>query len=319
VARRAHFLPPSGAMNEIHDPDALPGDLRRILCAQVDCAIHALEGKRTADGDVHDARKAIKRARATLRLIRTGITEPAYRRENTALRDAARPLSAARDARILLDSLDRLEKLYGSAANQATPAQFRRVLKREQRNPGDRSTSLASIARKSRRALGVARPRIARMPIQGEGWPTIEASLRKTYRQARKTMRQAKAETSAETLHEWRKQTKYLWHQIQILEPLWPGVLGELADQAHKLADYLGDDHDLSILRTKVVTHADLFAGSGGPGALLALIDRCRARLEEKAFLVGERLLEEKPGRFGERITGYWRQWRRERMAAEAH
>jgi hypothetical protein len=41
-------------------------------------------------------------------LLRDALGKKAYRRENTALRDAARPLSAVRDGRVLLDALNSL-------------------------------------------------------------------------------------------------------------------------------------------------------------------------------------------------------------------
>ena len=55
------------------------------------------------DVSVHEARKQLKRARATLRLLRDGIGDTAYRRANQQLRDAARPLSGVRDAKVMLE------------------------------------------------------------------------------------------------------------------------------------------------------------------------------------------------------------------------
>jgi hypothetical protein len=49
---------------------------------------------------VHQARKALK-ARAGLRMLRPCVKEAIYREVNKVLRDAARPLSAARDAQVL--------------------------------------------------------------------------------------------------------------------------------------------------------------------------------------------------------------------------
>src|SRR5262245_39422591 len=84
-----------------------------------------------ADKSVHQGRKLIKKARATLRLLRDSIPEPVFRRENHALRDIARPLSAARDASVLLDTLDRLERLYGQPAIASIPSALRVALKKE--------------------------------------------------------------------------------------------------------------------------------------------------------------------------------------------
>ena len=282
--------------------------VRRILCEQIDEALEALAAKRVSDDDIHVARKSIKKARATLRLIRDAIPVSAYRRENTALRDAARPLSAIRDAKILLDALDRLARLYGPAGKQSAPAAFRHALVR-QRNEIQRKTPKALSARRAREALSAARRRISRSKLKSGGWPSLCPGLERVYRQGRKAMSHSRRHPSADSLHEWRKQTKYLWHQLQTLCPLSPGRVGEFADQAHKLADYLGDDHDFAVLREKVIAQPKAFPGPGGAGALLALIERCQQQLRGKAFVVGRRIYAEKPAAFVARFGRYWRRW----------
>jgi hypothetical protein len=97
------------------------------------------------------------------------------------------------------------------------------------------------------------------------------------------------------------------------LQPLWPGPIGELADQAHQLADYLGDDHDLSVLRARAIDNKAEFPGAAARGALLALIDRLRTELRDKAMVLGRRLYEEKPSAFEARFGEYWRDWQRRR------
>jgi len=77
---------------------------RRLISA----AVGQLDARPLSDTNVHEARKAIKKARATLRLLRNALPAATYRRENEALRNAARPLSATRDAKVLIDALDAL-------------------------------------------------------------------------------------------------------------------------------------------------------------------------------------------------------------------
>jgi CHAD domain len=70
----------------------------------------ATETLRSGDGDeaVHAARKACKCIRAALRLLRQWLGPEVYRRENKRIRDAAKPLTAVRDAFILRTTLRRL-------------------------------------------------------------------------------------------------------------------------------------------------------------------------------------------------------------------
>jgi len=67
----------------------------------------ALRRPKLDDEAVHDARKALKRARSGLRLLRP-LDEAAYRRENTRLRNAGRRLSGVRDDKVLLARLAEL-------------------------------------------------------------------------------------------------------------------------------------------------------------------------------------------------------------------
>jgi CHAD domain-containing protein len=290
--------------------------VHRILRAQIDDAQSELSGSRVSDESVHAARKSLKKARATLRLIRDAIPTTAYQRENRALRDAARPLSAARDARVMLDTLDRLEKLYGPAAKRSIPAELRDALERDQVT-ARRAMGSTNGARKPRAtSLAQVRGRISRLQVTAHGWEELGSGLKRVYRNGRRAMKQAKRTPTPDCLHEWRKQTKHLWHQLQVLQPLWPGTIGELADQAHKLSDYLGDDHDLAVLREKVAQRPELFQKPGGPGALLALIDRCQRQLREKAFLAGGRIYDERPRDLVARFSRYWQRWQAEKTPA---
>ena len=72
------------------------------------------------------------------------------------------------------------------------------------------------------------------------------------------------------------------------------------------LACYLGDDHDLWVLRE---TSKAKSADSADLDALLALIDRRRRQLQDKARLLGARLYEPKPRRFRARVGKCWRLW----------
>src|SRR5437763_13387486 len=71
---------------------------------------------RTVDSDptgaVHAARKSVKKERALLRLMRGSVDGSRRRRENAALRDAARRLSGARDADVMIETLDELSQRY---------------------------------------------------------------------------------------------------------------------------------------------------------------------------------------------------------------
>ncbi|MDY6948602.1 MAG: CHAD domain-containing protein [Pseudomonadota bacterium] len=291
-----------------HDAAGLPG-VRRILQDWIAAAGDSLHKKRVTDVHIHDARKQLKKARAALRLLRDGIGPSAYRRENTALRDAARPLGVARDSKVLIAALDELVEHHAPASQALKLDRFRRVLRKEQ--AAARQAITATLINEQRKALSEASSRVERWRMSGEPWHVIGGGIERVYRGGKKAMQAAAASRTSEDLHAWRKQVKYLWHQLQILEPAWPALLGELAAQAHKLADQLGDDHDLAVLRGKISGNAAAF-DTQDRDALVALLDRRRKQLQDRAFRLGARMYAEKPRRFRGRVASYWRLWRAE-------
>jgi len=298
-------------MAELQPDEAGLSGVRRILQAWVAGAGDSLHKKKISDANIHDARKQLKRSRAALRLLRGAIGEIAYRRENAALRDTARPLGRARDSKVLIAALDDLVGRYDPGTRSPRLDKFRRVLRQEQTSARQViTTTLANQLRKALRDLDMRSRRWNLKNIKGDDWDIIGAGLQRIYRHGRRLMKVA-GSRDTEDLHDWRKQAKYLWHQLQILEPVWPGPLRELASQAHKLADHLGDDHDLAVLRAKVTSHSDAFEGKDYD-ALIAVIDRRRKQLQNRAFKLGARIYEEKPQRFVGRIGQYWRLWRNE-------
>jgi CHAD domain-containing protein len=288
--------------------------LLRILREQIAKALEALDGTELSDEAVHSARKELKKARATLRLLRDALGDAVYKRENAALRDAARPLSEVRDAKVLLDTLDRLVERYGASARAMQLDGLRRALRWEYAATRRRVLQQPAALKPQRDALRRIYERSARWPVWHHGWSVIGAGLNRVYREGRKAFATSQADPSPENLHEWRKQVKYLWHQLQVLEPLRSGAIGKRADQAHRLADYLGDHHDLSVLRTKVTDSGeDAFRDAAPRCPPVALIDRYRARLQDKAFVLGRRLYEKKPRVLAARFGQYWRDWHRKR------
>ena len=300
-------------MTELQRSEAGTEGVRRIARAQMARALDSLDGKSLSDEAVHAARKELKKARASLRLLRGALGEVVYARENTALRDCARPLSKIRDGKVLIDTLDMLVKRFGSAAQVIPTESLQRILRRER--VGIRRAALKGTTAISahREVLRKTYARAARWSVGNRGWSVVGKGFQRIYGKGRKALAAAEVDRTPTNLHEWRKQVKYLWHQLQTLQPLWPGPVGELADQAHQLADYLGNDHDLSVLRDKVLECQEAFPNVGVRGALLTLIDRLRTELRDKAIVLGRRLYQEKPVTFEARFAQYWRDWQRRR------
>jgi len=94
---------------EFHQDESIPDNIRRILRKQLESALESLRGGESdsVDEHVHAARKNFKRVRAVVRLVRYAIGESTYRFVNDSIRDAGRPLSEVRDAKVLVEALDK--------------------------------------------------------------------------------------------------------------------------------------------------------------------------------------------------------------------
>jgi CHAD domain-containing protein len=278
----------------------LPDAMRRVERGQIELALDNLDGqpKRNLDNAVHDTRKRLKRLRAALRLQRDAIGEPAYERDNRAFRDQGRKLSAPRDAAVLVETLDAVTERFADELSAGAGARLReRLVRRHEEALTELREDEARIEG-VRKQLRAARNRSAARTYEADDFDALRPGLQRIYRRGRNRMRDAAADPTTENLHEWRKRTKDVWHAAQLVTPAAPKRMKRFAKRAHKLSDLLGDDHDLSVLREHV-------GRSDKP--LLAAIDRRRATLQRRAFVLGAKLYSRSPKRFARSVERSWR------------
>src|SRR5438445_3587110 len=97
---------------ELQMGESVEAGVRRIVDEQLQDALDELRGAdpRKADAAVHAARKRFKRIRSLVRLVRTGLGQAVYHRENACFRDAGGSLAEVRDAAVLVQTLDQLKE-----------------------------------------------------------------------------------------------------------------------------------------------------------------------------------------------------------------
>lgn len=299
-----------------HEPDRayrLRGDepiadgIRRVARGQLLDAQQELASPPSGDAGqaIHATRKRMKRLRSLLRLARGGIDEAARARENAAYRDAGRGLAASRDAQVLIETLDGLSERAGDALPERITAPLRLRLQREcdeaMSAQGGGVLAAASIE------LEHALVRTHDWTFASDAFGDLAPGLRQIYARGRKRMRAAQADPSPERLHEWRKRVKDLWHATELVQAAKPKALKKTARRAHKLADLLGDGHDLHVLRDYVEAHPQCFEDEAARHALVAVIDRRAETLGAKAFKRGRKLYKRSPKTFAAAIERGWR------------
>jgi len=293
---------------------SLSKEIARLARKQIDNALEHLTGESNGSRDeaVHEARKCFKKIRALLRLVRPHIDEATFQRENACFRNAGRPLTAVRDAKILVETLDKLAKQFADRVRDRSFGGVRKELLAHQRAVRKRVLDEEGAFVTVAAAVREARARLDTWTDVPDPWSSVGDGLQRVYRQARRAFAAAAADPTVEKLHEWRKQTKYLRYQLEVLRPLWPEMIAELADQADHLSELLGDDHDLAVLHQMLTDDPDRYADPPTREVLEALIDHRRGELQHEAMLLGPRLFLDRPKAFARRLKGYWQLWRAE-------
>lgn len=284
----------------IDDGEAVAAGVLRVLAERLDAAVAHLGDPNDAER-THEARKRLKEARAVLRLVRAEAGDEAFALENAAIRDAGRHLSDVRDAEALLEALAKLDV---SALGTRAERRVRRDLTRRRDRLAQSMTNeqLAAVID----AIRGSRDRIAVWSFPDRGFAIVEEGLVDGYARGRKLFRRARRERDPELLHEWRKGVKDAWYHHQLLERAFPAVVKGYADALKELSDFLGNHHDLDVLRALVVAEPEAFGKPGDVDALVAIVDHRRAELEHDALAHGERLYRERRGEVRKRWRAWW-------------
>lgn len=289
------------------DEDVADG-VKRIAVEQLDAAARELSGAVPDRHEaVHQARKRFKKIRGLLRLARTGWA-PERREVNARVRAMAQSLSEARDAEAVIEAFDALRATHAD----------------EWDAPGFDTVRAALVARRDRVAeaggaadgtveqvisdIHVLVAEVSAWPVNGTGFGALRDGLSRSYRRGRRALADAQALPSVERLHAWRKRVKDHWYHMRLLSGMWPAVMKARGAELKDLSEYLGDDHDLAVLK-------ETLAGVDAVDrrvmdAIQTHAAQRRARLQEAAFALGARVYAEPPKAFSSRMGRYWRVWR---------
>lgn len=267
--------------------------VRAIAGQQVEKALELAGSDGGFDKTVHALRRRCKKLRGLLRLVQPNFDD--YGRENAALREAADLLGGARDARVMVETLDGLV-----VAGHSQAAREFLVSRADEIAEAERG---ANTLRRFSQIFGKLEKRAADWSFDANGFDLIGDGLEKTYRQFRHEMTIAESEHSAHAMHEWRKRAKHHFFHVSLLKTSAPDLLGERVETLDSLGERLGDHHNLAVL-------ADTLTGAQGRlgeiGPILAAIEQRQAQLATDALALGQQIAAEKPSALRTRFEAYW-------------
>jgi CHAD domain-containing protein len=293
--------------------------LRRMALGQIDVALESLGGELPLDARaVHELRKSIKRLRALLRLLE-GELEHANA-EDRVLRDLGRRLSGARDAAVLLGTLESVLAEQPKLTASKRVRSVRRQLALEQARAERETLADPRLREEMLADLAQLRERVERWRLFEDGRDaSVEQGLRAIYRRGRRQHRRLERgkRSGPRERHEWRKRVKDLRYAAEVLQRSGPAPadprsaraahMHRTAKGADRLAELLGEEHDLGLLARWLDGEGERDAtgrralGSRTRRKLRGAIATRRRKLRKRAMKDGKRLYRRRPKRFAAR------------------
>jgi CHAD domain-containing protein len=250
---------------------------------------------------IHQARRSFKRLRALLRLAKPGLGA-SFAREDRRWRDAGRLLASSRDATVLLQTFDQVVEGCGDGVDPAMMATWRSRLAAMSKPQKE-----GEVRKKMRRV--VAGLDEAEERLSGLSWPQTKPELRQGLKECQARLKRcwkdARSEPKPTRLHAWRKRIKDYTAQVSLVRAALPHELKGFRAASRDVGDILGEEHDLSLLKEKLLS-AD---GNGADGLhqarerLIEAIDAKRRELCKLAFDKGENLSSHRPKAFADEIA----------------
>jgi CHAD domain-containing protein len=283
----------------------LKENINRILLEQIDYILEHCDGKEEdVHVSIHEIRKSIKRIRAVLRLIREEIGYSSYYRENLFYRDLSRSISDIRTHDVLLHTLEGLKSDMAAPNTREAFAPIIDSINVERKKLLSGMLSRDRLLQDLSSRFMEARKRIHELSIEQDGFEVFSGGFYRTYRQGKNYLKSARKNHNMHLMHNMRKRTKYLWYQVEIIRPIYPGPLKAFSSSLENISEKLGQYHDLSELSSFLKEY------KGASGFKQTLLDACA--FKKDALLPGilrmsEAAYAEKPEALINRMNEYWR------------
>ena len=271
----------------------LIAELRSVARGELEKAVESLEARPEGLHEaIHAARKKFKRLRNLYRLVAAG-DKDFRRRENVRLRDAGRSLSRIRDATALIETVNHLADYALTDDEAETLAATRGVLalRRDEiaETESDLEAKVSAVIGECRAAIE-ALDDLSLPSKSGHAARLVAKGWRKGLDEAHGALETCKGEGHGEAYHDLRKAAQAYWMNLSLLRDLWPSALRAKRDEAKKLVDLLGHEHDLTVLTTLLDHEPDLFGDGEGQSFLLAIIIRRQQELRRQALALADQV-----------------------------
>ncbi len=280
-------------------------EIPRVLVLQLEQAMLHLQlvCDHQIDG-VHEARKCFKKIRAVLQLLRP-IDKGIYKRENRFFRDVSSDLSGLRDRQVMYETIVNVSMQLPYLKNDDDVIQVRELLKERiemsfERPQDDNPADILCLQVRDRLAEHRARFE-ATVKLLGNEDLLFEG-MRHTYRKSVHLYKRCFGNGVDKDLHNWRKQVKYHFYQMQLFSKCGHGITDRIK-MADELGGLLGQDHDYIVLSAWLRRE---FSSDKRLAKLALALTSLSRENRSRERLLGQKLFAETSNAFSEHLRRKW-------------
>ena len=296
------------------DPDRpVSREFHRVLVEELTFAIEACDSHgsweiRRRSEAIRRARKALKRFRAVLDLLKGSIPAEDHESMKIAARDFGRRLSPLRDRDVVLELLDALgEQVTGRRRREAV-RMAGAVLSAAKALPATRDhREDEAVIDEVRHGLGGLVKRVASVDFDAVDRDSVIDRFDRAWRHVRHRFHDdVDEDDDLSTLHENRKRVIRLQLGLAAIRGVNPVAIRRDIRALKEVASALGRDRDLSMLEALVGEHADRFPDVDARRCIETEIADRRGRLQQEAIRSGRDASRRPPAKFRKRLEDWW-------------
>ena len=276
-------------------------ELAHLVAKEFEKAIDELGRRQGADRAeaVLEARKCVKKARAILHLLKQNLGHD-YRVLDGELRSVAHRLSSLRDVEASPEIMNALRDHYPRIITRSMSRGVQRGLLARTRGTMahvDPDRLLLRVAREIKRSGTRVQRRIRRVTQVG----AIRAGINRGYRRARRAMASVRTHPSDDQFHAWRRRVKDHWYHMRLVERFNARARVRMR-RLKQLETWLGDDHNLVVLRATILEAPARFGDERMTAVVLGCVAKYQTALRRRALKRGGQLFARKQLAFSARI-----------------
>jgi CHAD domain-containing protein len=272
---------------------SVANQLRHLVAQQLGGAVEGFSNSTSLEKAVHDARKRVKKVRAVLRVLHDSLGSH-YRTENERLRRVSHRLASWRDADAIGETLQKLRGRYPRVITSRITREMARGIEGHNHQAGARGRRQIDLAAGELGRTSKSLPDRIRTAAR---FKAVRRGVTRGWRRAGQAMESLDVSSDAAQFHLWRRRVKDHWYQMRLMAARVPAARTR-ARTLKKLERWLGDDHNLAMLRAAILAAPSRFGGARTTDIVLGCIVKYQAWLRARCLKLGRRVFAKKPATF---------------------